>query len=133
ACHGCLLSFETQSEIDHLDRHAALEALTDTLLQALELPEELRFFGDGSELEPLSMKSALHMHVQRAGIQAVRVHLGGPVEDWDWDAWPLRSSLRALADSDVPVTIVVPHASRMNLSWEEANSLASRLEVEGFE
>lgn len=39
ACHGCLLSFDTDNHANFLDRHKALTALTDTLLQAIDLPQ----------------------------------------------------------------------------------------------
>ena len=132
ACHACLLSYDTQDAVEHLDRKAAIDALTDTLLNALDLPEELQFFGEGTQIETLSLRSALHAHTQRAGVTSIRVHLGGPVEDWDYDAWPLHSSLRGLKEGGAEITIVVPVSCRTALNWQESNALANRLEVEGF-
>ncbi len=49
ACHACLLSYDTQFQMTLLDRHKALEVLTEDLLQGLKLPAELCFFGNGSK------------------------------------------------------------------------------------
>ncbi|MEQ8461641.1 MAG: DEAD/DEAH box helicase [Sandaracinaceae bacterium] len=133
ACHGCLLSYDTQFAVDDLDRHAALEALTSQVIEALELPDELKYFGPATTLETLSLKSALHLGIQKAGLQHIRVHLGGPVEDWDYDAWKLRHTLFDLnREPTVVVTVVVPEASHKAMEFDEANQLAGRLEADGF-
>ncbi|MBX3274770.1 MAG: DEAD/DEAH box helicase [Sandaracinaceae bacterium] len=132
ACHGCLLSYDTQAHVERLDRHRAREALSEDLVDALRLPEALQAFGPETRLETLSLRGALFAHRQRAGIERVRVHLGGATGDWDYDAWSLRDTLRNLRGEGVEVTVVVPERAHAELPWDEANTLAHRLESDGF-
>ena len=45
ACHACLVSYDTHHTVDRLDRHRALDILSDTFLAALDLPAEEQVFG----------------------------------------------------------------------------------------
>src|SRR5690606_8339893 len=56
ACQHCLLQFDTRFDFELLDRHAARTFLSDQWLKSVLLPEEQRYFGEGSvqEVAPLS-------------------------------------------------------------------------------
>ena len=81
ACHACLLTFDTQHKLDRLDRNKALQALSQDILAALDLPPELHVFGDGEnryELEPLPV--ALAREFQRTGATDIQIFLDGDAE-----------------------------------------------------
>lgn len=46
ACPRCILDFDQRFAADSLDRHAALQVLTEDWLHSLRLPDECRYFGD---------------------------------------------------------------------------------------
>ncbi|MCC6651661.1 MAG: DEAD/DEAH box helicase [Candidatus Eisenbacteria bacterium] len=132
ACHGCLLSYETQDAVEHLDRRVAQQALSESLLLALELPDQLRFFGPDSQFEAMPIPVAMLVHAQRSGVAEVRVHLGGRVEDWDLREWKLRDRLSTWARGDTTVTLVLPEECLADMNWQETHALANFLEADGI-
>ncbi|HZH16285.1 MAG TPA: DEAD/DEAH box helicase [Archangium sp.] len=133
ACHGCLLAFDTQDELENLDRKAALERLTPELLEALELPEELRLFGPNTQLEYADLGDALGRELQRADVDELRVYLGGPSTEWDLGVWPLVPALLRWASSGRKVRLVAGAAQLAALPNEVLGPLASLIEVGGIE
>ncbi len=111
ACHSCLLGFDTQRDIDDLDRYAALDFLADGLIESLSLPETWRVFGPASQLEYQTLRAALCREAQRTGAEQVRLYLGVPYADWEPALWSLRPAiLRWLADQ-LRVVVVLPQAA----------------------
>jgi hypothetical protein len=51
ACHACLLTYDTQHDSKRLNRHKAISLFSSQLLQGLQLPDELNYFGPTSQLE----------------------------------------------------------------------------------
>lgn len=133
ACHGCLLAFDTQEELENLDRKLALERLTPELLESLELPVELRLFGPATQLEYSDLKDALGRELQRAEVEDLRVCLGGPASEWDLSVWPLVRSLLRWASSGRKVRLVASAAQLATLPDEVLSPLASLTEVSGIE
>jgi DEAD/DEAH box helicase domain-containing protein len=123
ACHACLLTFDTQHKLDRLDRNKALQALSQDILAALDLPPELHVFGDGEnryELEPLPV--ALAREFQRTGATDIQIFLDGDAEEWELEAWPLRDLVVrwSLAGTKValcvdPTTFEALHATERSL------------------
>ena len=125
ACHHCLLSFDTQFQVEWLNRQAALALLTDGLLETLELPKELRYFGDESQLEFEPPLQALRRELQRPNAKELRLYLGGDAKLWDPAEWPLRwDVLRWAADGRV-VRLFFPRAVLKELPLEVTNHLAN--------
>lgn len=107
ACQACLLTYETQHNIDDLDRHAALRLLSADYLDAIDLPSEMRAYGKDSqsELEPLTL--ALEREWQNRELNEIRLYLGGDADDWEPLQWRLRDPLRRLHEKGVGITLVV--------------------------
>jgi hypothetical protein len=123
------MTYDTQFEVDSLNRKRALEVLTPRLLATLDLPQELRVFGASSRLEFAALDVALTREVQRTEVNEVRVHLGGPEEEWDVQSWPLSTALGGWAKEGCTVSLTLPRAS---LPAEVANPLASLAESTGI-
>ena len=59
ACHACLLSYDTQHQVDDLDRRKALDVLTRTFLDSLALPLEAQWLGPDSQAEHETLLRAI--------------------------------------------------------------------------
>ena len=130
ACHGCLLAFDTQEAIEHLDRHRALEVLSEDFVAALELPENLQVFGPDTSMEFTSVTDAI-LRAAASGVQECRVYVGGDPGDWLFSAWRLWPHLVHWLHDGLDVKIIIPEGVVGEMYWDEANALASRLEATG--
>lgn len=133
ACHGCLLTYDTQYMVDILNRKAALAVLTTDLLDGMTLPEDIRFFGAASRLEFDRLVTALGRETQRSGTDEVRIYLGGPAAQWAPFEWPMRDPLLRFAGGNRAVRLIVPAKLLKALPSEAANALASLAEAGRWE
>jgi hypothetical protein len=117
--------------MDQLDRHAALEVLSDKLLHQLELPNELKFLGEQSELELRPLPRATEEALESTGIQMARFYLSGEASDWDWWEWPLQKRFSPNADSSIEtLQIVWPKGTLEELPATTRTLFASLTESE---
>lgn len=133
ACHACLMGYDTQHSIDDLDRHEALKLFERGVMESLEFPEALRFFGDDSTTETRSLLTAILADSRHSSMQELRVFPAGAVEDWaprDWNLWPHLLRLRA---DGMRVRIGFTRNALSGLEWDEANALANLLDGSGME
>lgn len=131
ACHGCLLSFDTQYQAEKLDRHRAASVLSESALRRLDLPDRMKRFGAGTRLETRSLRSAIGQELSRPGMNRLRVHLGGRLEDWDVEDWRLAPDLVRWRADGVDVELLIPGEAQERLDFAVANALASLVEVSG--
>ena len=132
ACQACLLSYDTQHQADHLNRHQALALLTDTFLDGLALPLEAQWFGPDSQAEHEPLPLALEREMQRLGCEQLRLFLGGNPADWDLVDWNLRESLLRWAAEGQHVDLFIQPEARAHLSPEESFRLGSLIEIAGL-
>lgn len=125
ACPHCILDFDQRFDADDLDRHAALEVLTEDWLNNLRLPDEYAYFGPSSRIENQHLAEAIWHAVIREGFTSVRLYTGGTSESWDLGTSPLRELAYRLAGQDVSVDIVMPECSIRNLDDADRYLLAS--------
>ncbi|WP_081759339.1 DEAD/DEAH box helicase [Thioalkalivibrio sp. HK1] len=133
ACHGCLLTFDTQHQMDYLDRHKASEFLNENVLNGIRLPEDRQLLGPGSqpEFEPIDM--AVRQCLQRVDIDDIRFTLSGPSENWEILAWPMRQDILRWQEEGRTVRLLVPGETLDSLSPAQSNDLASLIEVSKVE
>jgi len=133
ACHGCLLTFDTQHKVEYLDRQRPIAFLTPELMRGIHLPDEQRLLGPGSqpEFEPIDL--ALRRQLQRVDIDEVRLFLAGPPEQWEPLAWPMRDDVVRWRTEGRTVRFLVPKQLLADLSTAQANDFASLIEVGGVE
>ncbi len=127
ACHACLLTYDTASRADELDRHAALQLLTEEFLLGLAIPKALQAFGPTTEVEYDSMPFALAREL-RSGA-TVRIHLGGASPDWDLDEWSLRWPIAQWAAEETRVELTIPGKVLDGLDESVRNRLAAWVEA----
>jgi hypothetical protein len=130
-CHGCLLAFDTQEFVEHLDRKQALELLTPAFLDAADLPAARRVFGEETRAESREISSALVTEVGRAGAKEVRLYTAGPAADWLLSEWALDRLVLRLASSGILVTLVVPQDVLDDMAWDEIAGLKARTAAVG--
>jgi DEAD/DEAH box helicase domain-containing protein len=134
ACHGCLLSADTQYDVARLNRHAGLRVLTEAFIERLQTPAPLRErFGEGAEVEREPLPQAIERERRSLGAIELRLHLGGRSGDWELDAWKLLRPLVAWVAAGLTVRVVVRRSLLRELPDAEAEQLANRCEALGVE
>jgi hypothetical protein len=133
ACQGCLLTYDTQYHVEHLDRKSVLSLLNDQYLNAFELPIHLRVFGDVTQLEMEPLILALRRELQRFDAKEIRFHLSGPAEDWEPLAWRLRDELLRLKKAGHIVRLIAPVSVIEKLNVAQTDELAALATLTGAE
>jgi DEAD/DEAH box helicase domain-containing protein len=124
ACQACVLTYDSQHQIEHLNRQAALELVSRAFLDALELPPALRAFGERTSLEMEPLPLALGREWQRMAARQLRIHLGGEPRDWEPLDWSLRQMLARVSESEVAVSLVIPSGVLAALQPSQRGELA---------
>ena len=93
ACHGCLLTFDTQYDSAMLDRHEARAFLTDERLAGLALDERRRLLGPDSQVPTRPLYRHLAEVAGEPGVAEIRLWMGGDPDTWDVEAFPLYREL----------------------------------------
>lgn len=115
ACPHCVLDFDQRFAADALDRHAALEVLTEHWVESLRLPDNFRYFGIDSFPEYRQLPEAIWKAVTGQSAKAVRLYTGGSAAEWDVGISPLRELAYRLAGHGITTEIAIPSASFDNL------------------
>ena len=106
ACHACLLSYDTHHSAELLDRQRGLDVLTSRLLDALVLPDVARILGEATQMEWEPLQLALRREI--GPTDSVRLYVGGPVDEWALEEWPLVSEIVHWRSDGRVVEIVIP-------------------------
>ena len=116
ACQHCLLHFDTRFRMDDLNRHVALEFLSDRWLNEYQLRDEDAQFGQGTLAEFQTLPEAITRELGRPGLEELRLFLAGNPSEWDIAASPLRGWVQKWASVTSAVKLVLPPAALSNLS-----------------
>jgi hypothetical protein len=125
ACHACLLAYDTQHSINKLDRHQALAVLTEAFVEGLELPDELRVFGQDTQLEFANLVDALVREMNHSATHRARFYLSQDHDEWELELWALAPLVRRWAANGVEIELGLRRECRSRLSLEDKNLLAS--------
>ena len=102
--------------MDDLNRHAALEFLTDRWLDEFQLRDEDAQFGQGTHAEFQTLPEAITRELARPGVEELRLFLAGNPSEWDIAASPLRGWVQKWASVASAVKLVLPPDAASNLS-----------------
>lgn len=127
ACHACLVTYDTAHHIHEFNRHDALAVLSDAFVHSLELPEELRLFGDDTRYEYETLGRALAREVRWA--HTVRLYLSGDPTSWDLDEWSARRLIARWGADGLRVEAIVPKQTLDHLDAATRNLLAGLVET----
>lgn len=125
AFQACVLTYETQHQIDNLNRHEVLELLTPQFLAAVALPETHRAFGEHTRLELEPLVLAIQRETLRLHPDQIRLYLGGDPDQWEPLAWRFLSELRRMAESGLTITLLVDSGVLPKLSQGQKDALAA--------
>ena len=127
ACHKCLLSFSTQSLVDHLNRVKALAYMTNERLRAV-LPTGLPEIA-GVELQPLweDGLDALERLVKRHPAAELRLFAHGAPASVDVATWRPVELLLTLPN--VHATLEFPAGVVGKLDWQQALQLSTLVAI----
>jgi DEAD/DEAH box helicase domain-containing protein len=125
ACQACVLTYDSQHQLDSLNRHAALDLLSATFLDALSLPGSLQAFGHASQLEMEALPLAVIREWQRLPATELRIRLGGNEAEWEPLAWSLRRNLVRFAEAGVKTRVFVTKATLEALQPSQRDELAT--------
>jgi hypothetical protein len=125
ACQSCLLTYDTQHNIDDLNRKCALGLLSETFLNAMRLPVHLQAFGSATRLEMAPLIQALRRELQRNAMHEIRLYLGGPAEAWEPLDWRLYDDLRRLKNAGLKLYLIVPENTLAQLTPSQRDELAT--------
>ncbi|SDX49204.1 ATP-dependent helicase YprA, contains C-terminal metal-binding DUF1998 domain [Allochromatium warmingii] len=131
ACQGCVLTHDTQHQVEALNRYAALRLLSDAFLDALALPAALSAFGPASQLEMEPLIVALNREAQRTAMTELRVYLGGDASDWEPLAWRLRTHLARCVELELAVHLIAPAVTLNALMPTQRDELAALIAYTG--
>lgn len=129
ACPHCVLDFDQRFNAELLNRHQALDFLTAEWLEALSLPQNLRFFGEQSRSEYAGLEGALLRQTLGIHAEHLRIFIGG--DESDLGPSPLRGLIYRLTASSMPVHLIVASRTLTTLSDEERYLLASLADAPG--
>ena len=107
ACPNCVLDFDQRFLADSLDRHVALEVLSEKWLQTFGLPTEFAYFGANSCSEYSSLAEALMREAMHAEGINFRLFAGGSPDEWDVGISPLRQLIYRIAGSNWDIELVL--------------------------
>jgi ATP-dependent helicase YprA (DUF1998 family) len=134
ACHACLLAYDTADFVEFLNRHRALEFVTDELVLSASLPPSHQVFGENTRFEPAPLTQASLLVAQQVGLGEVRVYVDGTGAEASLEpSWPLWPFLVRWRTQGLAVQIVVTRRLLEDLNWQERNALANQLEGTGLE
>ena len=125
ACHGCLLTFDTQYDSATLDRHKARAFLTDERLAELDLDESARLLGPDSQMLTRPLYRHLAEVAGELGIGEIRLSVGGVPGTWDVEAFPLYREILRWANDRRLVRLLIAPETWVGLGDGVCHSLAA--------
>ena len=125
ACHGCLLTFDTQYESAKLDRHKAREFLTAECLNGLNLRERDRLLGPNSRVLTRPLFRHLAEVAGEPDVKEIRLWMGGGPDSWDVEDFLLYRDILQWGDDGRQVRLIVAPATWNGLSEGTRHSLAA--------
>ena len=122
-CHSCLLSFDTQHQADNLSRNSAIVFLQRGLLDSLELPAELRYFGNASKSELYPLAQSLSAELGKVDTNQIDLVLSGDPLDWRLTEWDFLQGVIRYGTNGGSVRLFIPHDSAANIPGDQQRFL----------
>lgn len=124
ACHGCLLSWDSQHHIKSLNRHHAGEFLR-AWMPGLVLPPERKYLGAASAIEYRSAEAGLRHFVESTGSSHVQIFARMESGGWTPHEWPLLGILQRWALDFKKIDLVIPRTELTEIREAAGTLLAS--------
>lgn len=128
-CPHCVLDFDQRFAAENMDRHRALDVLTQQWVDGLRLPATYSFFGEHSVPVFTSLIEELWQATSLNTVVELRFYTGGDPDLWDIGISPLRKLVYQMAASGRQVRIIVPAKVLQELDETDRYLLASLAEA----
>jgi DEAD/DEAH box helicase domain-containing protein len=125
-CPSCVMDFDQRFAASSLDRNAALAFLDEEWLNALRIPDQLRFFGEGSSVETSPLVESVIRESGTRDTLRTRLYIDG--DDWDLPSSPVRFLAYKLLSLSRPVELAVSKQAFAKIRDEDAFSLSALAE-----
>ena len=125
ACHGCLLTFDTQYDSAKLDRHKARAFLTDERLAGLALQAHHRILGEATRVVSRPLYRHFAEVAGEPGVEDLRIWLGGDADAWEAEAFPLYRDLVRRVDGERRARLFIDPETWSHLSEGNRHALAA--------
>ena len=125
ACHGCLLTFDTQYDSAKLDRHKARAFLTDERLAGLALQAHHRILGEDTRVASRPLYRHFAEVAGEPGVEDLRIWLGGNANAWEVEAFPLYRDLVRRVDDERRARLFIDPETWSHLSEGNRHALAA--------
>ena len=132
ACHGCLLSYDTQHKVELLDRFAALQFIDKGLPALLRLEPSSCYFGDNSKLEALPFDLALAAALGRTDSVSFDLFLTGTGSEWELHEWDFLNTLVRYGSTGLKIRLAIKEAVFEELTDRQVRMLAALTQLRGF-
>ena len=126
-CPQCLLDYDQRFAAEGLNRHEALKVLSEHWLNQLSLPNELKYFGEQSEIEASSLCDAI-WRASKNPTSHTRLFVSRTPDEWDIATSALRNFAYKMAGSERPLEIVLNSVSLDQLPEDDRHKLAALAE-----
>lgn len=119
-CSACVLRADLCYRDERLDRPGAL-ALAHAFTERLDLPQDLRVFGDSTHYLGQSVGAALTALARRQPLEDVTFYIHGSPDEWDFET----SGLVAILDEDAPsqYVLALPASARLDARFGLSQAL----------
>ncbi|HGG58916.1 MAG TPA: DUF1998 domain-containing protein [Gammaproteobacteria bacterium] len=132
-CPHCVLDFDQRFAVEDMDRHKALDFLTEQWVTGFRVPEQYAFFGEQSQPDFSPLLESIWSAVAKGAVKAIRLQTGGEPDQWDIALSPLRQLAYQIASKGVQVSILTPASVLEQLDETERNLLASLADAPDIE
>jgi DEAD/DEAH box helicase domain-containing protein len=132
-CHSCLLSYDTQHQAENLNRNLALEFLQRGVLNLLELPKNMRYFGPSSKSELYPLPQSLSVELGKVDTTQIDIVLAGEPLEWRLAEWDFLQGLIRYGINGGTVKLLIPDNSVTDLPGDQQRFLNALSYSKGIE
>ena len=124
-CPHCVLDFDQRFAAEQMNRHRALEMLTEQWVNGFQVPDRYAYFGERTRPVFRPLIDSIWQAVSSGHFSELRLYAGGELDSWDIALSPLRKLAYQIASSGPTVSLVIPATVSDRLDEAERHLLAS--------
>lgn len=133
SCPSCVLDYDQRFREEELNRHIALEFLTQGWIDKNQLPAKLDYFKGNSEIEQESILAGILREYERSDdAKVIQLFADGNTEEFDVSKSKLKYVAQRLSQKGVDLEIILNNKTYEHLIVEDQFALLSLLELENI-
>lgn len=124
-CPHCVLDFDQRFAAEEMNRHNALEVLSEEWINGFRVPGRYAFFGNDTHVIFQPLIESIWQVLSSDRVRELRLYAGADLEQWDIALSPLRKLVYQAAAKGPQISLVVPETVLDRLDDTERRLLAS--------